>query len=179
VANSYKTTGQRPRHTDPHSIPLTTTGVGVWRGQDFSLGSLFKLKTGSHFAASSKILYTLQLCCPDCHDCLVYVYRAPKLIFHIDASRPIYYTMRTTLTRNALILSGRRDYRPGRPRRRYSTFAPPRTHAPPVTNPRQGRCTRQLFSGRGECARGQMLASVSHKYSSSSSSIDGGRCLCL
>ena len=125
MANSYKTTGQRPRHTDPHSIPLTTTGVGVWRGQDFSLGSPFKLKTGSHFAASSKILYTLQLCCPDCHDCLVYVYRAPKLIFHIDASRPIYYTMRTTLTRNALILSGRRDYRPGRPRRRYSTFAPP------------------------------------------------------
>jgi len=45
--------------------------------------------------------------------------------------------------------------------------APPRTHASPVTKPRQGRRTRQLFSGRGRCARGQMLASVSHKCSSS------------
>jgi len=48
----------------------------------------------------------------------------------------------------------------------------PRTHAP-VTNPRQGRRTRQLLSGMDGCARGQMSASVSHKYITSSSS-DGG-----
>jgi len=35
-----------------------------------------------------------------------------------------YYTMRTRLTCNALMLSGGRGYRPGRRRRRYSTFAP-------------------------------------------------------
>jgi len=68
----------------------------------------------------------------------------------------IYYTMLTSLTRNALILSGGRGYRPGRRRRRYSTFAPsPDTCPFPVTNPRQGRRTRQLFSERGGCARGQ------------------------
>jgi len=80
---------------------------------------------------------------------------------------PIYYTMLTNLTRNALILSGGRGYRPGRRRRRTRHLPPPRTHAP-VTNLRRGRRTRQLFSGRGGCARGQMSASVSHKYSSSS-----------
>ena len=35
----------------------------------------------------------------------------------------IYYTRRTSLTCNALILSGGRGYRPGRRRRWYSTFA--------------------------------------------------------
>ena len=35
-----------------------------------------------------------------------------------------YYTMRRRLTCNALMLSGGRGYRPGRRRRRYSTFAP-------------------------------------------------------
>ena len=29
-------------------------------------------------------------------------------------------------------------------------------HMPPITHPRQGRRTRQLFSRRGGCARGQM-----------------------
>ena len=80
-----------------------------------------------------------------------------------------HYTMLTSLTCKSLILSGGRGCRPGRRQRQYSTFAPPRTHAP-VTNPRQGRRTRQLLSGRGGCKRGQMSASVSHKYISSSSS---------
>jgi len=43
----------------------------------------------------------------------------------------IYYTMLTRLTRNALILSGGRGYRPGRRRRRYSTFAPSPNTCPP------------------------------------------------
>jgi len=43
----------------------------------------------------------------------------------------IYYSMLTSLTRNALILSGGRGYRPGRRRRRYSTFAPSPDTCPP------------------------------------------------
>ena len=50
----------------------------------------------------------------------------------------------------------------GHRRRRYSTFPPPRTHAP-VTNTRLGqtrdRCTRRLFSGERAGVRG---ANVGH-----------------
>jgi len=65
-----------------------------------------------------------------------------------------YYTMFTSLTRNALILSGRHGLRPGAGTRH---LPPPRTHVP-VTNSRQGRRPRQLLSGRAGCARGQMSA---------------------
>jgi len=43
----------------------------------------------------------------------------------------IYYTMCRSLTCNALILSGGRGYRPGRRRRRCSTFAPSHDTCPP------------------------------------------------
>jgi len=80
----------------------------------------------------------------------------------------INYTMLTSLTRNA----------GGRASAPVLDICPLPGHMSPVTNPRQGRHTRQLFSERGGCARGQMSVSVSHKYSSSSSSGGGGgRCL--
>ena len=47
------------------------------------------------------------------------------------AVRHIYSTMRTSLTCNVLILSGGLGYRPGRRRRRYSTFAPSPDTCPP------------------------------------------------
>jgi len=75
-------------------------------------------------------------------------------------SHVIYYIMRTSLTCNALILSGGRGYRPDRHLRRYSTCAPSPDTCPPVTNPHQGRRMRQLLLGRGRCTRGQMSASV-------------------
>jgi len=73
----------------------------------------------------------------------------------------IYYTMCISFTRNALILSGGRGYSlalvvVGADTRH---LPPPRTHVP-VTNPRQDRRTRQLFSGRGGCAKRQMSVSV-------------------
>jgi len=46
---------------------------------------------------------------------------------------------------------------------RYSTFASTPDTCPPVTNARRGRRTRQLISGRGGCASGQMSTSVSQQ----------------
>jgi len=95
---------------------------------------------------------------------------------HYCADNLLYY-VHTSLTHNALTLCGGRAWLQARPSSApVLDICPLPGYTASVTDPRQGKRTRQLFSGTGGHAKGQMSASISHKYSTSSA---GGRCLCL